>query len=49
MERDGLTSDEADNLIAYANKDMHKRLAEGKIPVMRYCFGLEPDYLDQLL
>lgn len=51
MERDGLTSDEADECIADATKDMNDRLAQGKMPhdICEEWFGLEPDYLDQLI
>ena len=51
MGRDELTSDEADNLIAEATKDMYDRLADGEMPfdICEEWFGLEPDYLDQLM
>jgi len=50
MERDGLTSDEADDLIAEATKDLHTRLADGEMPfnICEEWFGLEPDYLMDL-
>lgn len=51
MDRDGLTSFEADDLIADATRDLHERLAEGEMPenICEEWFGLEPDYLDQLV
>ena len=51
MERDGLTSDEADKLIADATEDMYNRLANGEMPynICEEWFGLEPDYLDELI
>ena len=51
MDRDGLTSDEADELIAEATKNMYNRLEQGEMPhdICEEWFGLEPDYLDQLI
>ena len=51
MERDGLTSDEADEFIAAATEDMYERLADGEMPfdLCEEWFGLEPDYLNQLM
>lgn len=51
MDRDGLTSDEADELIADATKDLHERLAEGELPfdICEEWFGLEPDYIYELM
>ena len=51
MKRDGLTEDEATDLIQEAQEDLHNRLADGEMP-MDICaewFGLEPDYLDELI
>ena len=47
MRRDGLTEDEADDLIAEA----HEMVANGENPerVLRIEFGLEPDYVFDLL
>lgn len=51
MERDGLTSDEADKLINQAKEDLEDRLALGDMPfnICEEYFGLEPDYLDDLI
>ena len=54
MERDGLTKDEAHNLINDARQDFHDRLANGEsyIELEDICnewFGLEPDYIDELM
>jgi len=51
MERDGMTAEEADKLIAECKEDMNQRLADGEMP-MDICeeyFGLEPDYLEELI
>ena len=50
MKRDGFTEQEADNLIAEARADFHKRLEEGDMPfdICEEWFGLEPDFLDDL-
>lgn len=51
MDRDGLTSFGADDLIADATKDLHERLAEGEMPydICEEWFGLEPDYIMELI
>ena len=51
MERDDLTSEEADELIQDAINDMHERLGNGREMPDDICewFGLEPDYIDQLI
>ena len=51
MERDGHTSEEADELIRDATNDMYERLSEGEMPddICEIWFGLEPDYIDQLI
>lgn len=51
MSRDGLSAEEADQLIDEAREDFHARLEHGKVP-MNLCeewFGLEPDYLEEFL
>jgi len=50
MKRDGLTSEEADNLITEAKADLHQRLEAGDMPfnICAEWFGLEPDYIDDL-
>jgi hypothetical protein len=47
MREDGMTSQGADYLIAAARKDMLERLTNGEMP--HEWFGLEPDYLDELI
>lgn len=51
MREDGMTSQGADYLIAAARKDMLERLANGEMPydICEEWFGLEPDYLDELI
>lgn len=51
MERDEMTSDEADELINEAKEDLEDRLALGDMPfdICAEWFGLEPDYLDDLI
>jgi hypothetical protein len=51
MERDGMTSDEADADIAAARTDLHERLGKGEMPfdVCEEWFGLEGDYLEELI
>lgn len=51
MERDRMSSQEADRLIKEARQELHNRLTNGEVP-MDICeefFGLEPDYLIELL
>ncbi len=51
MERDGISSKDADQLIADAKRDFDTRLDNGEMP-MNICeewFGLEPDYLEEFL
>ncbi|MBK9617115.1 MAG: hypothetical protein IPO35_16980 [Uliginosibacterium sp.] len=47
MRRDGLSADEADEMVAYAKE----RIADGEDPeeVCYEEFGLEPDYVFELL
>lgn len=53
MQRDGMTSEEADELIQEAKETMQKYLAEGDFmaaeDICQDYFGLEPDYLFDLL
>ena len=51
MERDGITAQEADEQIAEARNRMFEMLANGESPydICEEEFGLEPDYLDDLL
>ena len=51
IERDDMTEIEADKLIKDAKEDLHERLAQGEMPegICEEWFGLEPDYLDELL
>ena len=51
MERDGLTLQEAKERIKQAKADLEERLGQGEMP-FDFCeeeFGLEPDYLEELL
>lgn len=52
MERDGISAEEADDLIAEAIEDFQECLLNGEIDeAENICvihFGLEPDYLDDL-
>ena len=51
MRRDGMTSEEADEAIAACKEDMMARIGEGELPfdILEEHFGLEPDYLEELL
>ena len=51
MERDGMTENEALDLIDDCKDDLNQRLEDGEMP-MDICsewFGLEPDYIDELI
>ena len=51
MKRDGFSEMEAEDLIEEAREDLNERLEAGEIP-MDICaewFGLEPDYIDELI
>lgn len=51
MRRDGMTSDEADDMIADAQEDFDERINDGELPY-DFCeewFGLEPDYLIEFM
>jgi len=51
MRRDSLTAQEADKLIEDAKDDMYERLTNGEMPedICADWFGLEPDYLEELI
>lgn len=51
MSRDGMSAEEADELIERAREDLQIRLARGEQPddICQEWFGLEPDYLMELL
>jgi len=51
MRRDGMTEEEADELIEEAKQDLRERLEDGDFPedICEEWFGLEPDYMDELL
>ena len=51
MERDGLTGEEALELIEEAREDLLTRLTHGEFPfnICEEYFGLELDYLDELM
>ena len=51
IKRDGYTEAEADAEVEFAAEALMERLAEGEMP-FDFCeemFGLEPDYLEELL
>lgn len=52
MRRDGMTEGEAQNLITDAKNDLDERISNGDPTAYDICeeyFGLEPDYIDELL
>ena len=51
MRRDEMSEEEAEDLIAEAREDLFQRLDDGEEPydICFDWFGLEPDYLDELL
>lgn len=51
MKRDGITENEADDLIADAKEEMYYRLEHGEdvYDICQEYLGLEPDYLMELL
>ena len=52
IERDGMRPEEADELIATARMELMERIAVDPIGAYEICsdyFGLEPDYLEELL
>lgn len=51
MTRDGMSPEDAEELVQLAREDLQDRLAEGELPedICEEWFGLEPDYIDELL
>ena len=51
IERDGMTETEADELINEAQEDLEERISKGEdaFNICEEYFGLEPDYLDELI
>lgn len=51
MARDGISADEADAEIESAREDLFNRLEDGEMPfdICGNWFGLEPDYLEELM
>ena len=51
MERDRMSAEDADDLIEQARTDLHERLGDGDgaFDICEDWFGLEPDYLDELI
>ena len=51
MDRDGMNSKEAEKLIEDCRKDLYERLETGEMPhdICQEWFGLEPDYLEELI
>ena len=51
IERDGMTEIEADELIREAEEDLQERITNGgdTFNICEEYFGLEPDYLDELI
>jgi len=51
MNRDGISSEEAQTLIDECKNDMNERLEVGEMPfdICEEYFGLEPDYLMELI
>ena len=53
MERDGMSAEDADELIAEAREQMQEYLASGDMleaeDICMEYFGLEPDYLMELM
>jgi hypothetical protein len=51
MDRDGMTAQAADDLIADAKRDLFQRLEDGEMPedICEEWFGLEPDFIFELM
>ena len=51
MERDGITEQEAEDLIEEARAELQDRLETGEMPynICQEYFGLEPDYIMELI
>lgn len=50
INRDKMSPEDADDLIAEAREELFERIEEGEMPydICEEYFGLEPDYLEQL-
>lgn len=51
MRRDHISEDEAEDMIEEARGDLMERLENGEMPedICEEWFGLEPDYIDDLI
>ena len=51
MDRDGMSEDEAKELIRQAKDDLSERLEAGEMPfdICEEWFGLEEDYIEELM
>jgi hypothetical protein len=51
MKRDGMSKEDADDMVEEAREDLLERLDGGEMPldICAEWFGLEPDYIDELL
>lgn len=51
LSRDGMAAENADDLIQAAKEDLGQRLLDGDLPfdICEEWFGLEPDYLEELI
>lgn len=51
IRRDGMSKEEARDLIKQARENLNERLADGEVPydICEEWFGLEPDYIMELL
>ena len=51
MMRDEITKEEAEQQISEARAELHSRLEDGEMPfdICEELFGLEPDYLEELM
>jgi len=51
MSRDNITEEEAESLISECRRELFERLENGELPfdICDEFFGLEPDYLEELI
>ena len=51
MEMEEYTREEAEREVAACRADLRQRLADGEMPddILKEWFGLEPDWLDELI
>lgn len=51
VDRDGMTEEDAEELIELAREDLHERIDQGEQPddICEEWFGLEPDYIEELI